>query len=88
MYVMRVLCVDGKRRREDIGNEPLLNEGDVYEVECEVYGTTSTGRVVACYKLACIGFPYVYVKDRFIPCAGDECEMRKEKETLHQETIS
>ena len=61
-------CVDGKRRPEDIGSEPLLNEGEVYHVESEVFGTTSTGKVVECYKLSCIDFPHVYVKGRFVPC--------------------
>ena len=65
---MKVLCVDGQRRPEDIGNEPLLCEGECYLVENEVYGTTSKGTVVECYKLASIDFPHVYVKNRFVIC--------------------
>ena len=68
---MKVLCVDGQRRPEDIGNEPLLCEGELYCVENEVYGTTSKGTVVECYKLASIDFPHVYVKNRFVICMED-----------------
>lgn len=67
---MRVLCVDGKRRPDDIGNEPLLEEGNVYLVEEEVFGTTSKGSVVDCYKLQHIPFPHVYVKNRFVICSN------------------
>jgi hypothetical protein len=72
---MRAICVDGKRRAEDIGNEPLLNEGDVYIVEDEVFGTTSKGQVVDCYKLHGIDFPHVYVKNRFVVCSNGPEEM-------------
>ena len=68
---MKVLCIDGSRRREDIGHEPLLEEGQVYEVEQEVWGHTATGKLVPCYKLTDIAFPFVYLKCRFIPCSSD-----------------
>ena len=68
---MRVLCVDGQRRVEDIGTEPLLTEGTTYRVEEEVYGMTSDGKVVDCYKLSEVEFPFVYQKDRFVLCDDD-----------------
>ena len=69
---MKVLCVDGRRRPEDIGNEPLLCEGAVYTVEDEVWGTTSKGNVVECYKLLSVDLPHVYVKNRFVLCSGTD----------------
>ncbi|MEI6945789.1 hypothetical protein V9K67_01230 [Paraflavisolibacter sp. H34] len=68
---MKVICIDGGRRAEDIGTEPLLQEGAVYLVEGEVYGNTSRGTLVECYKLAGIELPFVYVKNRFILCSSD-----------------
>jgi hypothetical protein len=77
---MRVICVDGGRRPEDIGTEPLLTEGSIYEVETEVYGNTSKGTIVECYKLTCIDLPHVYVKNRFVVCSdGDGVEVEQEE---------
>jgi hypothetical protein len=82
--MMRVICVDGGRRPEDIGTEPLLTEGEIYEVESEVYGNTSNGKIVECYKLTSIELPFVYVKNRFIVCSnGGEVE-REIEETIEE----
>lgn len=85
---MRVICVDANRRVEDIGNEPLLQEGFVYQVDEEVYGTTSKGSVVPCYKLSGIDLPHVYVKNRFVVCSDmpDEVQKREKRHKEKKET--
>lgn len=84
---MRVICVDGARRKEDLGTEPLLNEGEIYIVEREVYGNTSNGKVVECYQLTSIELPHVYAKNRFVPCGGypgdwNECSEPAEERSI------
>lgn len=75
---MKVLCVDGQRREEDIGSEPLLQEGEVYEVEREVWGLLRNGRTAFCYKLKDVNLPHVYTVNRFIPCSDDAVSSTQE----------
>jgi hypothetical protein len=84
---MKVICIDGGRRAEDIGNEPLLSEGTVYTVEQEVYGNTSKGTIVDCYKLTSINLPYVYVKDRFILCSDGPDGAEEEEQVAEEELV-
>ena len=82
---MKVICIDNKRRKTTVPDEPTLIEGEVYTVVKILDGTTDmlfgSDTIPNCYWLKEIGEWFVFESDRFIPLS----EIDETKTILHYE---